>query len=60
MATNSNSGSSNNNTTETNTIGGEICHHVVEVVPTNRVFLDKSSALYKNLKEKQFDTNKMF
>jgi hypothetical protein len=58
LQTNSNSGSSNNNVTETNTIDGEISHHVVEVVPTNRAFRDKSSALYTNLNEKKWETNK--
>ena len=55
---NTTNGRSNNNTStneDIQVVAGEMTYHVVELYPTNRSLMDKTSILGEELHEKKFD-----
>ena len=55
-----NNGNNHNNTEEDVQVNaGDICYHFVQIIPTNREFLDPRSPLYQQLSELKYDINKI-
>ena len=49
----------NNTTEDLQVAAGQICLHVVQLLPTNRDFLDETTTLGKELKDKKYDVSKL-
>lgn len=56
---NNNSSRNSNNEQDTQVDSGDISYHIVQIVPTNRAFLDDTTPLGRELNEAKFDVNQI-